>query len=56
MNALASADLRETGGMFPVRWNITSGTPFNCKLIDIYPKGVVFILSFRPSFSRGASG
>ena len=44
MNALASADLRGTGGMFPIRWNITSGKPFNCKLTDIYPEDVVFIL------------
>ena len=32
MNTLASADLRETGGMFPIKWNITSGQPFDCEL------------------------
>ena len=56
MNAFASADLRETGGMFPVKWNITSGQPFDCELTDGYPEGIILILSFRPSFSRGASG
>lgn len=31
MNTLSSANLENTGGMFPIQWNITSGKPFACK-------------------------
>ncbi|KAJ7763659.1 glycoside hydrolase family 47 protein [Mycena maculata] len=32
MTALATADLHKTGGMIPVRWNLTSVTPFDSYL------------------------
>ncbi|KAJ6483716.1 glycoside hydrolase family 47 protein [Mycena vitilis] len=32
MNALASADLHQTGGMLPSKWNLTSGVPFSAHL------------------------
>ncbi|PFH51966.1 glycoside hydrolase family 47 protein [Amanita thiersii Skay4041] len=32
MHALSSANLTSTGGMFPVRWNLTSGEPFDTRL------------------------
>ncbi|KAF8967710.1 glycoside hydrolase family 47 protein [Flammula alnicola] len=32
MQVLASADLSDTGGMMPTRWNITSGEPFTYRL------------------------
>ncbi|KAJ7066169.1 glycoside hydrolase family 47 protein [Mycena amicta] len=32
MDSLASADLRETGGMMPVKWNLTTARPANAHL------------------------
>ncbi|KAF8661347.1 hypothetical protein AX16_001442 [Volvariella volvacea WC 439] len=32
MDKLYSADLKQTGGMFPIRWNISSGFPYNDRL------------------------
>ena len=34
MTALASADLKETGGMFPIEWDTTTGKPKNRRLLE----------------------
>ena len=34
MTALASADLKETGGMFPIEWDVTTGKPRNRRLLE----------------------
>jgi len=34
MTAFASADLKETNGMFPIEWDITSGKPSNRMLLE----------------------
>jgi mannosyl-oligosaccharide alpha-1,2-mannosidase len=31
MKTLAKADLSQTGGMMPNKWNLTSGTPYDCR-------------------------
>ncbi len=31
IRALEKADLRQTGGMFPIGWNLTNAQPVDCK-------------------------
>jgi hypothetical protein len=43
MQNFVDADLRKTGGMLPIRWNLTSGQPFSGKWMNKVSVGIYTI-------------
>ncbi|CAK5267461.1 unnamed protein product [Mycena citricolor] len=56
ISALASADLRSTGGMLPTKWNLTSGQPFDCEYMSAPPVALPNGGSYRCLAHLGVGG